>query len=31
MEIQSVRELAAVIRGLRREKGWTQAAKSNDQ
>lgn len=25
MEIQSVRELAAVIRGLRREKGWSQA------
>ena len=26
MEVQSVRELAAVIRGLRREKGWSQAA-----
>jgi y4mF family transcriptional regulator len=26
MEIHSVRELAAVIRSLRREKGWTQAA-----
>lgn len=25
MEVQSVRELAAVIRGLRREKGWSQA------
>lgn len=25
MEIHSVRELAAVIRSLRREKGWTQA------
>lgn len=25
MEIQSVRELAAVIRQLRREKGWSQA------
>jgi len=25
MEVQSVRELAAVIRSLRREKGWTQA------
>jgi y4mF family transcriptional regulator len=26
MEVYSVRELAAVIRSLRREKGWTQAA-----
>jgi HTH-type transcriptional regulator/antitoxin HipB len=26
MEIHSVRELAAVIRSLRQEKGWTQAA-----
>lgn len=25
MEVQSVRELAAVIRNLRREKGWSQA------
>ncbi len=25
MEVQSVRELAAVIRQLRREKGWSQA------
>lgn len=25
MEVQSVRELAAVIRSLRREKGWSQA------
>lgn len=25
MEIQSVRELAAVIRGLRRGRGWSQA------
>lgn len=25
MEVQSVREMAAVIRGLRREKGWSQA------
>lgn len=25
MEVHSVRELAAVIRSLRREKGWTQA------
>jgi HTH-type transcriptional regulator/antitoxin HipB len=25
MEVQSVRELAAVIRRLRREKGWSQA------
>ena len=25
MEVRSVRELAAVIRGLRREKGWSQA------
>lgn len=26
MEIHSVRELAAVIRSLRQEKGWTQAS-----
>ena len=26
MEVQSVRELAAVIRSLRRERGWSQAA-----
>jgi y4mF family transcriptional regulator len=26
MEVHSVRELAAVIRSLRQEKGWTQAA-----
>ena len=25
MEVQSVRELAAVIRSLRRQKGWSQA------
>ncbi|MEI6608011.1 MAG: helix-turn-helix domain-containing protein [Verrucomicrobiota bacterium] len=25
MEVQSVRELAAVIRSLRRERGWSQA------
>ena len=25
MEVHSVRELAAVVRSLRREKGWTQA------
>ena len=25
MEVQSVRELAAVVRSLRREKGWSQA------
>jgi transcriptional regulator with XRE-family HTH domain len=30
MEIQSVRELAAVIRGLRREKGWSQATLASE-
>ena len=25
MEVRSVRELAAVVRGLRRERGWSQA------
>ena len=29
MEVQSVRELAAVIRALRREKGWSQATLAN--
>ena len=30
MEIQSVRELAAVIRGLRRDKGWSQATLASE-
>lgn len=30
MEVQSVRELAAVIRGLRRDKGWSQATLASE-
>lgn len=30
MEVQSVRELAAVIRSLRREKGWSQATLASE-